>query len=277
MNRATVEVRRVAVFAAMAPFLLLAFALGAGEMFSLFPSLPPILAAGFDWLIIGVWAAVSLTGIARGMPRWSLPTIGTLFGIGALFVNGGATLGGVDLTWRINYPSWISFVGQSWIALLGLLALFTLLTAIVPALRPLFRRFRDDWTQLSLMAYGFAPLAMFVVFDEFRYDTPFQVACLLILAAGAWRYLRAGVPWQRELTLLGAVTLMLGLAALGVWLLLPFQGWYGRYSLEAQLMPALNHLLWTSGVLLAPALLGLLPRGRSAAPGTALLNGGSAR
>ena len=49
----------------------------------------------------------------------------------------------------------------------------------------MFWRIRQDWTQLSFILYGVALWTLFLAFEEYRYDEPYQLVSALLLAAGA--------------------------------------------------------------------------------------------
>lgn len=258
---------RAAALAAMAPFLINALMQAVHGLTRTYPALATFTSPWLGWLALGTWALVLLAGVARGLPHWSLPSVGIVLGISALVLNGGGTVAGVPLHWHIRYPIWVGWVGQVVLPLLAVLALMLVVCAALPWLRPLSRRLRDDWTLLSFALYGFMFFALEML-DMHPYETPLTVVGLLILAGGAWAYMRAATVVGRLLALGGAVTLMMAEAAFGQ-VLLTTPEWHLRFSAWRNLDEALAGWLWLMGALLAPALLALLPgRAAPAAPAT---------
>jgi hypothetical protein len=64
-----------------------------------------------------------------------------------------------------------------------------------------------------------------VAFEEYQYDRPFQLACLICMAGSAWLYLRMPGRRGRWLALLGASAAATAVIALGKWWLVPLQDW----------------------------------------------------
>ncbi|NTU83166.1 MAG: hypothetical protein HGA45_27980 [Chloroflexales bacterium] len=261
---------RAATWAAMAPFLLSALLQAGNGLTRIVPALALPLQLWLGWLVLAVWALVLLVGVARGLPRWSLPTGGMALGTIGFIINGSGTFGGIRLHWRITYPSWVHWYGQYLLPSIAVLALLLGLCMALPWLRPLARRWRDDWTQLSFLLYGFTLIALEML-DMHPSEMPLTIAGLLILAGGAWAYMRAGTTAGRLLALGGAATLMMAVAGLGQ-ALLSTPEWHRRFPLWRNLGDALVGWLWLLGALLTPALLALLPR--RATP-TAPATGGS--
>lgn len=250
--------RRATIGAAMAPFLLSALLQAGNGLTRIAPALALPLQLWLGWLVLAVWALVLLIGVARGLPRWSLPSGGMLLGTIAFIINGSGTFAGIRLHWRIIYPSWVHWYGQYLLPSIAVLVLLLGLCMALPWLRPLAWRWRDDWTQLSFLLYGFTLIALETL-DMHPNEAPLTIAGLLVLAGGARAYMRAGTTAGRLLALGGAATLMMAVAGLGQGLLTTPE-WYQRYSVWRNLGATLLGWLWLLGALLAPALLALLPR-----------------
>jgi hypothetical protein len=90
-----------------------------------------------------------------------------------------------------------------------------LLTRMLPAWRPFHWRLRRDATLLSFSLYGATLLALLLTFDDNVGDRPYKIVAMLLLAAGAWCYLRSTRLWHRLLALLTALTLAMAVAAVG--------------------------------------------------------------
>jgi hypothetical protein len=164
-----------------------------------------------------------------GWKLWAIPSVGFLIGIASILI---------FQSW-INFlpplPHFSSVLGQVlgvaidrlmfFGHLLLLSALLMLAAAWLPLLRPFYTGLRRDWSLLSLLLYGSMPLILLIVFDEYQGSAPYKIAGLLILAVGAWVFLRRSQPGTRLHALLVAVVLTMGLAGLGKYLLYPYQLW----------------------------------------------------
>ena len=110
--------------------------------------------------------------------------------------------------------------------MLLLSALLVLVAAWVKPLRPFHKRIRWDWSLLSFLLYSCALVALLLGFGRYQVSELYQLAGLLILAVGAWVYLRLSRPGARLGALLVAVALTMGLVGLGKYLLYPQQPWF---------------------------------------------------
>jgi hypothetical protein len=234
--------------------------------------------------------AAVLVGLIKGLPRWSLPYLGvigltlswilthrgTFMGMNTRAGLLGRLLGWVDRLRLAGLgPSqpWIVRavlgVGLDWIGLLALTALAVLIVAAWRPLRPIYSRMRQDWTLLSFGLYGATMVAVSYTFEDYpsaRYA--FMFVSLLILAAGAWVYMRSArapgpaSPWRRALALLAAMVLAMILGAAGKGIIYASPDWPYPHSFTWR-SEALHAVLlwgWVLVVVLAPALLTLLPR-----------------
>ncbi|MCJ7661405.1 MAG: hypothetical protein MUO67_19820 [Anaerolineales bacterium] len=184
-------------------------------------------------LLVGLLAVlmylVIIAGFAKGLPCWSIPSVGLLICIAG---------------YRI-FTAWIdaappqfhlSSVSEEVIfaAVMGLLfyghmlllsALLVLVAAWVKPLRPFYERVRWDWSLLSFLLYSCTLVALLLGFGRYQGSEPYQLAGLLILAVGAWVYLRLSRPEARLGLLLVAVAFTIGLVGVGKYLLYPQQAW----------------------------------------------------
>lgn len=184
-------------------------------------------------LLVGLLAVlmylVIIAGFAKGLPRWSIPSVGLLVCIAG---------------YRI-FNAWIdatppqfhlSSVSEEVIftAVMGLLfyghmlllcTLLVLVSAWVTLLRPFYKRLRWDWSLLSFLLYSCALVTLLLGFGRYQGSEPYQLAGLVILAVGAWVYLRLSRPEARLGALLVAVGFTIGLVGMGKYLLYPQQAW----------------------------------------------------
>ena len=241
-----------------------------------------------QWLGIGLAVIVLLTfalGLIKGLPRWSLPysgVIGSLLGW-ALTSRGtimglntragllGPLLGWIDrLLYGMIRPSdpWIVRAvygaGRPWFGLMGLTAFAVLIAAVWRPLRPFYLRIRDDWTLLSFGLYGATLLAVLYTFEDYpSAREPYIFVLSLILAAGAWVYLRSVRPSRRALALFAAMVLSTAVGAVGKAVVYSGPLWHGprgSFTWQTEALSAVFLWGWLAVVVLAPALLGLLPR-----------------
>jgi hypothetical protein len=223
-------------------------------------------------------AVVLVLGVLKGVPRWSVPFLGVAV----------MALAMLELSWRIwglfyqSVQSAIGYytdtlqvhvlystlmVGFFWLtAFVAVVTLVTLL-AIWPRTRRLAQTIRRDWTLLSFMLYSGVVFALLLVFEEYRYDEPWKIACWASLALGAWAYLRSGSSGKRILALLVGVTLAYWIAAIGKWYLVPLQSWETWFRWVDpetyrwfESWRTLAEWGWAILFMLAPSLLTLLPR-----------------
>ncbi len=218
-------------------------------------------------------------GIVKGFPRWSLPALGLLLTVAAFFSL--MALGSWLEPMLGQLPFFRATPGNEearlrnqaltdgffWIGRLFIIGLTILVCAIVPPLRPLHQRIRRDWTLPSFILYGAAIGTVAFAFDEYGYDTPYEIVSMIFLAAGAWAYLRAPRPGQRLLALLVGVILSMGVIAVGKWLIVPMQNWPmwltwhpPQVERRFESLRTVAEMGWMVLVISAPALLGLLPR-----------------
>jgi uncharacterized membrane protein len=88
-----------------------------------------------------------------------------------------------------------------------------------------FQRFRSDWTQIAFILYGAVPFALWLTFDEYVGDELYTLLIFLVLAGGAWFYLRSKSEWKRFGLLFSALTLAMLIATVAKLILIPSQDW----------------------------------------------------
>lgn len=236
------------------------------------------------------WVVVLLPlgfAIIKGMPRWSLSYLG-------FFLMLGIILSRYDRIWGWIYPVFIQLYGPRsywslptriiYVAVFALIVLFSILLGalivvtllrLLPHTRGVWQRIRADWTQLSFLLYGGLVYAIWLLFEEYRYDDLWQFMAWICLALGAWLYLRAKGQEQRILALVGGATGAMWIVALAKWVLIPLQAWPTGYPVSpseatrwVETGSAMVGWVLILIVLLSPALLSLLPQAPDATVST---------
>jgi hypothetical protein len=241
--------------------------------------LPPWVGNAATILVLGALLGALGFGLAKGLPRWSLAYLGLAAMVGLILSRYGRI-------WDWIYPPFIRAFGPRvmWpipvrilytgtfaaIHLLSFLAIglaLALLLRVLPHTRAIWRRVRADWTQLSYLFYGGLVIAVHLLFEEYRPRSLAQLLPGLCLALGAWFYLRAKGHRGRIRALIGGASGAMWTAALAKWLLIPLQAWPTGYPVAPSpttrwVETGSTFVEWAGIllVLLAPALLDLLPR-----------------
>ena len=199
-------------------------------------------------LVPGTFVVLFLLGLFSGFPRWSLPLMGAAISI--------AILPAAVLILQATGGSLSNI-------LLGIGALLLLLLVFIFALRRLdLNRFLVDWTLVSFMGYGITLTLLGFSFEGYRGEQPVQLFASLILAVGAWAYLRASNRSRRLIALAGGFTLaMLVVTAGQAWLRMA--GSVAEWQTDSwQIAVLQTALLWSAAGLIAilgPAVLTILP------------------
>ena len=228
---------------------------------------PGPVANGILLSLLGLFAILFLVGVGKGLPRWSLPYLGFILSLFSVYVFSGLLLGPIYLFFpnlydRLLFFGDIFYAGAFWFGLLIVMILLVLVTRI----SPLFQRFRSDWTLLCFILYGAVPFALALTFDEYVGDEPYMLAAFLVLASGAWFYLRGGNEWKRFGALFGALTLAMFIAAAGKALLVPTQDWPITINRALSISEAKHTVLmwmWLALIMIVPIAINLLPRADS--------------
>jgi hypothetical protein len=230
-------------------------------------------------LLLGVVLSALGLAIVKGLPRWSLSYLGFVLMLGFI-------LSWYDRIWGWIYPFFIQSFGPRsywplpirilYVAvfdfifffsiLLGALILVNLLR-LLPHTRGVWQRIRADWTQLSFLLYGGLVISTMLLFDEYHHDSVWHFVAWSCLALGAWLYLRAKRQKQRILALICGATGAMWIVALAKWVLIPLQKWPTGYPVSpseatrwVEVGSAMIGWVWILVMLLAPALLSLLPQ-----------------
>jgi hypothetical protein len=141
---------------------------------------------------------------------------------------------------------------------------YGLLTAIIVLIVvsrrfPAFQQFRSDWTQLCFILYGGVPFALWITFDDYSGEEPYMFASFLVLALGAWFYLRSQGEWARFGSLFVALTLAIFIVAGGKAIIIPGQDW--PFPIDQGLVRAeVKHTIFMWGWFAAGMLLPLAAR-----------------
>ena len=225
---------------------------------------------GMGILLVVIMGILCLIGLAKGLPRWSLPYLGfliSLFSVLQFEV-------WFDLRRSIPFDalyarSWflrqLIDQGMFWVGMSVVMLILVLMIGFVPFLR----RFKEDWTLLSLVAYGASPFALLFAFDEYVNEEPFKLFAFLLLAAGLWIYLHTNGPRRQFWVLFGGLTASLFFVAVSkaflsspLW---PYEYYYYEgysSSWQNEMMNTVILWMWIALGMLIPLLLKLLPQSK---------------
>lgn len=226
------------------------------------PTLQGIVALG----LVGLTLGLSIISIKNGLPRWSFLLVGTVLTY-AIYLLNIRVLYGLLLPRLIppTAPLVVRFIVPNllfWGTQLIVVTFIVLVASLWQPLKPFYKRIRHDWTLLSFGLYGITLFLIDFAFDENSYEKPYAIMGALILAVGAWVYLRQANPWRRILTLAIGATLAIAVASIGKGLLYsnpngPFPGL--NFSWQTEAMRKGAEWAGLMIVLFAPGLLTLLP------------------
>ena len=245
---------------------------------------PPAWSPGLAILAAVLFIALLLAGVAKGFPRWSLPSLGlAISALSFIFIfQRGAdllsqpvfsrySLVPLDASARVVLEA--AWAGLMWLSLFVVSALVMGLLALFRRVQPLLWRFRQDWTQVSYVFYGGALAALTIgcflstSFARQQSEKFFALVSILGLACGAWLYLRSPQPWQRFIALLSGLLLAMTAAAASQWPLIPSQFWpdWALFSAPGGETWAGAHRAflewgWLAAAILTPALVKLISR-----------------
>jgi len=258
---------RCEAMARMAPFLLLGVLPTSLHLLRLYAIAvaPSWSAYAITLGLLGLSAGLSVVAAVNRFPRRSLPNIGLPLAV--LSVYGfSELLPGLRRALMTRRDPWfvrqIAYQGQLWIGLLAVGLLMALVTRVLSPLRPFYRRLRRDGTLLPFSLYGAALLALSLTFDDYVGDRPYKIVAVLLLAVGAWFYMRSARPWRRLLALFAGLTSAMAVAAAGKAILYANPGWHhsGLFTPRSEAMSTVIMWGWLVPAIFAPALLVLMPR-----------------
>lgn len=186
-------------------------------------------------IFLGAIFSLYAIGFRMGTPRWFLPYLGFLLAVLSLYIFSAVFGTPIYFMFRDLRDQSLLVVDILWdgIYWYGLLSAILLLV-VLGRVSPTFRRFRDDWTLPCFVLYGGVPFALWVTFDEYMGDEPYTLSAFLVLAAGAWLYLRGASERTRFGSLFIAMTLAILIAAVGKAVLVPTQDW--PFAIDAGLV-----------------------------------------
>ncbi|NJC98122.1 MAG: hypothetical protein FIB03_17600 [Anaerolineae bacterium] len=176
--------------------------------------------------LLGLLFTLLIVGARKGLPRWSLPSLGFLMSMLSLYFFSAIFGIPIYLLFRNLRDQSILIIdilwdGIFWHGLLFAIFLLILLSRVSPS----FQGFKNDWTLPGFVLYGGVPFALWITFDEYVGDEPYTLLAFLVLAIGAWLYLQNASEWTRFGTLFVAMTLAMFVVAIGKVLLIPSQTW----------------------------------------------------
>jgi len=176
--------------------------------------------------LLGLFIILLMVGAKKGLPRWSLPYLGLLMSMLSLYLLSIVFGTPIYLLFRnLRNQSMllvdILWDGIFWYGLLFAIFLLVLLSRVSST----FQHFKNDWTLSCFVLYGGVPFALWITFDEYIGDEPYTLLAFLVLAGGAWIYLRSANEWARFGVLFAAMTAAMFIVAVGKVLLIPSQTW----------------------------------------------------
>jgi hypothetical protein len=227
---------------------------------------------GMPWFLAAVILAflllvglVWIPGIDRKFPLWALPGLGALLAIGSAILQ---SIAQAMVFLAIMLPIYGGWPESSLVEKIGVMLLVQLLylavmvvavALLLRAVPAFFARVRQDWTLLSFLLYGIALFSM-VGYDEFHGTEWFEVASLLVLAAGAGLYLLAPWRWLRVLALVLPAILSPVLMSYALYLAFPSEAWAVPSNLSFRLWESLQPVLYQAPLPILLVLAALAPR-----------------
>lgn len=176
--------------------------------------------------MLGLFIILLMVGAKKGLPRWSLPYLGFLLAMLSVYLLSAFFGAPIYLFFRDLRDQSLLFIdilwgGIFWYGLLTAMVVLVLLSRVSPT----FQRFKNDWTLPCFVLYGAVPFVLWLTFDEYVGDEPYTLSAFLVLAVGAWFYLRSNGEWARFGVLFIALALAMFIATVGKAALVPTQDW----------------------------------------------------
>ena len=253
-------------FSALYPFLLLGGVLPLMDVLMRLEILTPqsVLVNGIAILLLAILGILCLIGLAKGLPRWSLPYLGFLISIFSVY----QFPAWLDRWWIRTFPSlydrsWflgqVAYQGMLWVGLSVVALLLVLLIVSIP----LLRRFKKDWTLLLLLLYGSSPFALLLTFDDYVNEGPYELLAFLVLGTGLWLYLHTQNPRRQFWALFGGLTVSLFIAAIAKAIIYQYF-WEGvqHFTWLTEMMSTIIMWMWIALGMLVPLMLKLFARSK---------------
>jgi hypothetical protein len=185
--------------------------------------------------LLAVAVIAVIAGLIKGLPRWALSSLGLVISIANLFTFNSVMVWATPLwnwlrhfLWTDSIPGRMLYVlileAFSLMPTFAVLVALTLLSFMLPALSAFRGRLGRDWTLLPFLLYSTRLLAPYYA-DVYRGLEPYQILFTLVMAGGAWFYLRTSRPAGRMAFLLVATVASGLVLALGIYLIYPVQSW----------------------------------------------------
>ena len=176
--------------------------------------------------LLGLFILLLMVGAKKGLPRWSLPYLGFLISMLSLYIFSVIFGTPIYLLFRNLRDQSILLVDILWDGMFWYGLLFAIfLLVVLSRVSSTFQQFKNDWTLSCFVLYGGVPFACWITFDEYVGDEPYSLLAFLVLAVGAWLYLRSSYEWARFGTLFAAMTMAIFIVAAGKVMLIPSQTW----------------------------------------------------
>lgn len=221
--------------------------------------------------VVAFWSSalgLFLLGSAKGLPRWFLPYLGLPLPIISVIVfnswldewKGFRVYGLYERSWFLGQ---FVFQGLLWVGMIGSVILLVLVVRLIPRFYPFYKRLRNDWTLLCFVLYGAMPFVLVLTFEEYKYEEPYMILALSILAAGGWMYLRNDESLKKFLSLYAGMVLSMLTAAVGKAVILPIQDWpvfIDPSSWKNEAMSTMIMWIWLALIMLIPGLFRLFTR-----------------
>lgn len=166
-----------------------------------------------------------LTGLIKGVPRWTYSYLGWSLVFAWWWSNMG-TYGLKIFGFQINHWSW-----QIWPPLLVTIGIALLWTRSLHPIRQLVRGIWQDWTLASFMMYTFVAFTG-LIYDENHhpYLIAFMICSTVAVSGGAWFFIQGQQTQKRIVSLLNGFILLAAIGAIceSTW------DWRAYHGLPAQ-------------------------------------------
>jgi hypothetical protein len=226
-----------------------------------------LLADGPRWIydgatfgMLALVVALFLAGLFKGLPRWSLPTMGLIFAILLILIlTQWSASFPIFIRIKPWHPVWLRQLIYQFRMKADLLRVAIIILVSVAALTrftPFFDHLKRDWTRLSFTLYGTALLGLAFTFDDYQKEEPYVLAASVFLAAGAFVYLKCGRSWQRLWALFTGLTLAMAVTALGKAILFSRPDWpwpRNLFTWQSEVMNTIYFWVFLLLVIFVPA------------------------